>query len=57
MNILISWWVIPFALSLYCLYEMFRPYKRSGDWDFGDIFRVLWVIPILIIWLVYFIIF
>lgn len=45
---------IPIILTLIVIGIMFRPYHPRGMYDFGDIFRLFWVIPILVIWLVYF---
>ncbi|HEX6827251.1 MAG TPA: hypothetical protein VF077_13110 [Nitrospiraceae bacterium] len=44
MTIKIGLWIIPLLLSLACLAMMLRTYTRHGDWDFGQVFRVLWII-------------
>jgi hypothetical protein len=54
MTIKIGLWIIPAMLTAICLGMMLRPYQRSGDYDFGSIFRLLWVLPISIIWAAYF---
>jgi len=54
MTITIGIWIIPALFSLACLGMMLRPYQRSGDYDFGQMLRILWIIPILIIWLIHF---
>ena len=46
-------WSIPIILTIILAAIMFRPYHPEGDYDFGAIFRVLWVIPILLVWIVY----
>ncbi len=52
---------IAIALTIPCLIAMFRPQSQEyGDalWGIGamieGVFRLLWAIPILFIWLVYF---
>lgn len=47
-------WTIPAVLTLLCLGMMFRPYQRQGDYDFGSILRVFWLLPIGFIWAAYF---
>lgn len=54
MTIKIGIWFVPVILTAFCLGMMFRPYRSSGDWDFSVIFRVLWIVPIAILWAVYF---
>lgn len=48
-----SWW-IPLLLTIFCLWQMLKPYRMQGDWDFGAIFRILWVVPISLTWVVHF---
>ena len=45
---------IPILLTIGCLIAMFRPYHSIGDYDIGCIFRLFWILPISIIWTVYF---
>lgn len=45
---------IPFLLTVALLVIMLRPYKSSGDYDFGSIFRVFWLFPVFIVWCLYF---
>ena len=54
MTIKIGLWIIPALLTVACIVIMFRPYQRSGQYDFGEIFRLFWVLPIAIIWSAYF---
>lgn len=54
MSIQISAWFIPAILTGLCLAMMFRPYHERGMFDFGAILRLFWILPIAIIWAVYF---
>lgn len=54
MNVTINSSIIPIILTIIGLCVMFRPYHTSGDFDFGIIFRAFWLIPILIVWTLYF---
>ena len=54
MTITLGFWLIPVVLTLFGLAAMFRPYEGGGDFDFGAIFRVLWLLPIAFVWVVYF---
>ena len=54
MTISLPVWAIPTALSVAFLALMFRPYHQEGMYDFGAILRLFWVVPILVVWLVYF---
>lgn len=53
------WWIIPTIPTLICLAFMFRPLQKTGGYFSGldAVFRLVWLIPILFVWLVYFIIF
>lgn len=53
LTITVGWWVIPGLLTAACLVMMFRPYQSCGSYDFGLLFRVLWLAPIAVVWLVY----
>lgn len=53
MNIHIGLWIIPTILTLVMLAMMFRPWKSAGDWDYSFVFRVLWLIPILAMWVAF----
>lgn len=44
---------IPWAVTLALILWMFRPYEMSGSYDFGQIFRLFWLVPILAVWIVY----
>ncbi len=57
MTITFSWWAIPLILSTGMFVWMSRPYQRSGDYDFGVVFRLFWLLPIMFVWLIYFVIF
>jgi hypothetical protein len=46
--------VIPIFATLWCLYMMNRPYQQQGDYDFGMIFRLGWLLPIGFVWAIYF---
>jgi hypothetical protein len=55
MTITISLIVIPIILTLVLLGIMFRPSRSSSNcFDLTPVFRLLWVIPMLVVWLVYF---
>jgi hypothetical protein len=53
MTITIGSWIIPFVITGVFLGIMLRPYKRSGDYDFGSILRGFWLILILAVWVIY----
>lgn len=53
MNITISAIWIPLVITIVLLGVMTRPYRVRGSYDFGPIFRVFWLIPILAAWVVY----
>jgi hypothetical protein len=53
MSITIGSWVIPALITAVLLCIMLRPYRSSGHYDFGALFRVLWLIPISVVWMVY----
>jgi hypothetical protein len=53
MNVTISAVWIPWIVTALLLGWMLRPYQRSGDYDFGEIFRLGWLIPVLAAWVVY----
>ena len=54
MSITVGAVFIPIILTLILLGMMFRPYTQSGNFDFGLILRLFWIIPILFVWMVYF---
>ena len=54
MTITIGTWCIPGILTIAMVCMILRPYKSSGDYDFGMVMRILWLIPIAIVWAVYF---
>lgn len=54
MTITINLWIIPVGITLTLLVVMFRPYHRTGDYDFGEIFGLFWLIPIGFVWAAYF---
>ena len=53
MAVTLPCWIIP-LLSAAGIYMMVRPYKRHGDYDFGMVFRLFWLIPVAFVWTVYF---
>ena len=53
MSMTIPVWFIPASMTAAMLLMMLRPYRMSGDYDFGGFFRILWVIPILGTWVIY----
>lgn len=53
MTITIGLWIIPALITLALVCVMLRPYQRSGQYDFGQIFRLFWLIPIAAVWMVY----
>lgn len=46
--------IVPIIMTLACLGMLIRPYKKQGDYDFGSILRLLWLLPIGFIWAAYF---
>jgi hypothetical protein len=53
MTITIGLWIIPTIITFILLGVMFRPDHSSGDYNFGAIFRLLWLIPIFAVWMIY----
>lgn len=53
MTIALGYWTIPFALTALLFCWMVRPYRRFGDYDFGLVLRAFWLIPILLVWVIY----
>ncbi len=53
MIIKIELWIVPVFITVILLCIMFRPYRSSGQYDFGQIFRLFWLIPIGVVWMVY----
>ena len=53
-------WLIPISVTLFCLYKLFRPsiHQKQGDYDFSGvlegILRVLWLVPLSLVWAVFF---
>ena len=54
MTMTISVWLIPVLLNVLILGFVLRPYKPSGMFDVGPIERVLWIVPLLLTWVVFF---
>jgi len=54
MNVTISLWMFPTLLTVFLLLLMFRPIKGGGDYNFGVIFRLFYIVPISVIWAIYF---
>ena len=54
MTVTIGIWWIPAYLTAVMLCIMLRPYRQSGDYDFGMIFRAFWLLPIFALLAVYF---
>lgn len=57
--------MIPGFITAYCIYMIFSPFDDSIDqgnvvsvvfYAFAGIFRLLWLIPPLVSWLIYFVI-
>ena len=46
--------LIPILVSAVLFGVMLRPYQKVGDYDFGAVFRLLWLVPIAFVWVVYF---
>ena len=42
---------IPVILTLVFLAIMARPYRRTGDYDFGGLLRIFWLFPIAGVWI------
>jgi hypothetical protein len=53
MIIKIELWIVPVFITVILLCIMFRPYRSSGQYDFGQIFRLFWLIPIGAVWIIY----
>jgi hypothetical protein len=54
---MLSWHLaLVLGVTLFFLFQMFRPYQRSGDFDFGMIFRLFWFFPMAIVWIIYLVI-
>lgn len=53
MIITINSWIVPALITVILLCIMFRPYRSSGQYDFGQILRLFWLIPILAVWIFY----
>lgn len=52
----LGWWLIPTILSIYIIYKMYKFNSENsggGPYDFSPIFSLLFLIPILIIWIIY----
>lgn len=63
-TIALSWWMLPLSLTIIMLIIMNRPLsKTSGSDMFGigqaleGFSRLFWILPILLSWLIYFIVF
>ena len=54
MTITIGAWTIPVVLTVLCIAMMLRPYRQRGDYDFGSVFRIFWLMPVGFIWAAYF---
>jgi hypothetical protein len=56
----VGYWVIPLLISAFFAFMLFRPIPSDAKGGYFDglnyIFRLLWLIPILITWLIYFMI-
>lgn len=49
--------IIPIIITIYSIIKLNTKSKSTGDYNFvGDFFKILWFFPILISWLIYFII-
>ena len=56
MTITIGAWIIPMLITIYCLFQMFRPRGRQNCFDFtGAIYSLFYAIFILVVWLGYFV--
>lgn len=58
MTITIGWWIIPTLFSMVMLYFMFCNDRASRNdiYGFVAVMRLFYLIPILLIWLIYFMI-
>jgi hypothetical protein len=52
-TITIKSWIIPIFITVIMLCVMVRPYRSSGQYDFGMVFRLFWLIPIGAVWIIY----
>lgn len=53
MTITFGLWIVPVIITVIMMVIMFRPYRSSGMYDFGAIFRLFWFIPIMVVWMIY----
>lgn len=55
MTVTIGWWIVPLILTIGFLIAMFWPEERVSQYDFvTPLLRLLWIVPILLVWLFYF---
>ena len=53
MNITLDFITIPVFITIVLIIVMCRPYEMRGAYDFGLLFRLFWLIPILSVWVIY----
>ena len=53
MNLTLDLITIPTFITIVLIIVMCRPYERRGAYDFGLLFRLFWLIPILSVWVIY----
>ena len=53
MSLTINGYWLPVVATILLLAIMLRPYRSSGSFDFGAIFRLFWLLPIALVWIAY----
>ena len=54
MTFTVSAVAIPILITLFLLAVACRPYRASGYMDLTLLFRAFWIVPILLVWVIYF---
>ncbi len=51
----LGWWIAPTLISIYCLYRLHKTAKSGGgQFDFvSPLLAALWLIPALVVWVIY----
>lgn len=57
MTITIGAWIFPLIITIVLLVVMYNNTVSDGPYDLGPLLALFWVVPILISWLIYFMIY
>lgn len=57
MTITIGAWIFPLIITIVLLVVMYNNTVSGGPYDLGPLLALFWVVPILISWLIYFMIY